>query len=96
MASSCSVTSPSPSPVELDPTSPLVQPGRLTPVVYRLDLSDPDSMFLEQSFHVANRDLIYVSNSRSTEVQKVFAIIGGGLGTVGSFASIASAGATLK
>ena len=77
---------------QLDPTSPLVQAGRLTPVVYRLDLSDPNSMFLEQSFHIANRDLIYVSNSPSTEVQKVFAIIGGGLGTVGSVASIASAG----
>ncbi len=80
---------------QLDPTSPLVQPGRLTPVVYRLDLSDPKSMFLEQSFHVANRDLIYVSNSPSTEVQKVFAIIGGGLGTVGSVASIASAGSSV-
>jgi polysaccharide export outer membrane protein len=81
---------------QLAPTSPLLQTGRLTPVVYRLDLSDPNSMFLEQSFHVANRDLIYVSNSPSTDVQKVFAIIGGGLGTVGSVASIASAGSTFK
>ena len=76
---------------QLDPTSPLGQPGRLTPVVYRLDLTDPNSMFLEQSFHMANRDLVYVSNSPSTEVQKVFAIIGGGIGTVGSVASIGTA-----
>ncbi len=80
----------------LDPTSPLVQPGRLTPIVYRLDLTEANSLFLEQSFRIANRDLIYVSNSPSTEVQKIFGIIGGGLGTVGSVASIASAGSSFK
>ena len=80
---------------QLAPTSPLVEPGRLTPVVYRLDLANPNGMFLEQSFHVANRDVIYVSNSPSTEVQKVFGIISGGIGTVGSIASTASAGASL-
>jgi polysaccharide biosynthesis/export protein len=46
---------------------------------------------LEQSFPIANRDIIYhVSNSPSTEVQKVFAIIGGGIGTIGSAAAIGS------
>ncbi len=80
---------------QLAPTSPLVESGRLTPVVYRLDLANPNGMFLEQSFHVANRDVIYVSNSPSTEVQKVFGIISGGIGTVGSIASTASAGASI-
>ncbi|WP_113887961.1 polysaccharide biosynthesis/export family protein [Roseiarcus fermentans] len=78
------------------PTSPLVRPGRLTPVVYRLDLTDPNSLFLQQNFRMANRDFLYVSNSPSTEVQKVFGIIGGGIGTIGSVASIASATSTLK
>ena len=73
---------------QLDPASPVVRPGRLTPVVYRLRLDDPNSLFLEQSFQIANRDVIYVSNSPSTEVQKVFAIIAGGFGTIGSAASI--------
>ena len=68
---------------QLRPESPLVERGRLTPVVYRLNLADPNSLFLEQSFHIANRDLIYVSNSPSTDVQKVFAIIGGGISTLG-------------
>ena len=81
---------------QLDPASPQVRPGHLTPIVYRLNLTDPNSLFLEQSFRVANRDLIYVSNSPSTEVQKVFAIIGGGFSTVGSAASIVSAGAAVK
>ncbi len=68
----------------------------MTPVVYRLDLTDPNSLFLEQSFRIANRDLIYVSNAPSSDVQKVFAIIGGGFSTVGSAASIVSAGAVIK
>ncbi len=81
---------------QLAPTSPLVRPGRLTPIVYRLNLTDPNSMFLEQGFRVANRDLIYVSNSPSTEVQKIFAVIGGGFGTIGAAASIVSASSALK
>ena len=80
----------------LDPGSPLPRPGQPTPVVYRLDLSDPDSLFLEQRFRIANRDLIYVSNAPATEVQKVFAVIGGGFSTIGSAASVVSAGAVVK
>jgi len=72
------------------PTSPLLAYDRLVPVVYRLNLADPNSLFLEQSFHIANRDLIYVSNSPSTELQKVFAIISGGIGPVGRAASVAT------
>ena len=81
---------------QLRPESPLVERGRLTPVVYRLNLADPNSLFLEQSFHIANRDLIYVSNSPSTDVQKVFAIIGGGISTLGAGASIGTATGAFK
>jgi len=81
---------------KLRPESPLVERGRLTPVVYRLNLTDPNSLFLEQSFHIANRDLIYVSNSPSTDVQKVFAIIGGGISTLGAGASIGTATGAFK
>lgn len=80
---------------QFDPTSPLLRPGHLTPVVYRLGLDDPDSLFLEQSFQIANRDVIYVSNSPSTELQKVFAIVGGAFAPVGAGASVVSAGASI-
>jgi polysaccharide biosynthesis/export protein len=80
----------------LRPGSPLVYPGHLTPIVYRLNLTDANSLFLEQGFHIANRDLIYVSNAPSTDVQKFFAIISAPLNTAGSAGSIVSAGATLK
>src|SRR5271165_399518 len=74
------------------PDSPLLGRGRLTQVVYRLNLSDPNSLFLEQGFHIANRDVIYVSNSPSTEVQKVLGIVAGTvLPPVGAASSIYSA-----
>ena len=79
----------------LDPNNPLVERGRLTPVVYRLDLSDPNSLFLEQRFQIANRDVIYVSNSPSTEVQKVFNVVSGAFAPVSAGAGIVSAGASV-
>ncbi len=78
---------------QFDPNSPLVEPGHLTPVVYRLNLSDPNSLFLEQNFRIANRDVIYVSNSPSTETQKVFNIVAGAFAPVSAGASLFSAGA---
>jgi polysaccharide export outer membrane protein len=72
----------------LRPDIPLFRSAGLTPVVYRLDLVSPDGLFLAQHFSVANRDIVYVSNSSSTELQKVFGIIAGGIGTIGAGASI--------
>jgi len=73
---------------QIDPNSPLVQPGRLTPVVYRLRLDDPNSLFMEQSFRMANRDVVYVSNSPSTELQKVFGIVSGAFAPVSAGAGV--------
>jgi len=48
-------------------------------VVYRLDLRDPASFFVMQSFPVSNKDVIYISNAPATELQKflnlVFSVI---------------------
>jgi polysaccharide export outer membrane protein len=79
----------------LDPSNPLIQLGRLTPVVYRLDLADANSLFLEQSFAIANRDLVYVSNSPSTELQKVFEILNGSTPAVGTASGVVATTATL-
>jgi polysaccharide export outer membrane protein len=45
------------------------------PAIFRLDLSDPRSFFLMQSFPVQNRDVLYVSNAPSNEVQKFLNIL---------------------
>jgi polysaccharide export outer membrane protein len=42
----------------------------LVPVVYRVDLKDPRSLFWIQSFPVKDRDVLYVANAPVTELQK--------------------------
>ena len=44
------------------------------PVVYRLNMRDPASMFLAQGFPVFNRDVLFVSNAPLSEAQKAFQI----------------------
>jgi polysaccharide biosynthesis/export protein len=75
----------------LRPSSPLVGPGRLTPIAYRLNLTNPNSLFLEQNFQIANHDLIYVSNAPSTRIQKIFGIVSGSFAPLGAAAGVATA-----
>ncbi|WP_244475748.1 polysaccharide biosynthesis/export family protein, partial [Methylobacterium sp. Leaf466] len=57
----------------LKPDSPLLATN-LVPVVYRINMRDPNSLFLTQAFRMRNRDLIYVSNAPFSEVQKVLSV----------------------
>ena len=41
------------------------------PVIYRVDLRDPNSFFVAQNFVMDNKDFLYVSNAPVTEAQKV-------------------------
>jgi polysaccharide export outer membrane protein len=81
---------------ELKPDSPLAHERRDVPVVYRLNMKNPNSLFLEQKFRIANRDLIYVSNAPLVEVEKVINIFTGILAPAGQTASIVEAGAVIK
>jgi polysaccharide export outer membrane protein len=45
------------------------------PVVYEINLRDPASFFVTQSFPVENRDVIYVSNSPEAELQKFLRLV---------------------
>jgi polysaccharide export outer membrane protein len=47
----------------------------LVPVAFRIDLSDPGSFFVIQSFPIENRDIVYVSNAPITEVQKFLNVL---------------------
>lgn len=42
----------------------------LVPVVYRVDLKDPRSLFWIQSFPIKDKDVLYVSNAPAAELQK--------------------------
>ena len=46
------------------------------PVVYRLDLADPGSIFLMREFQVQDQDIIYVANAPVVEFQKFLNLLG--------------------
>ena len=56
------------------PGSPLVNQGRLVPVVYRVNFRDPMGMFVAQGLRMQRGDILYVSNAPLTEVQKAFSV----------------------
>ena len=51
-------------------------PEGKVPVIYRLDLNDPRSFLVSQSFPINNRDVLYISNASLAELQKFLNILG--------------------
>lgn len=54
-------------------------PGRvdaaMVPVIYRVNMKDPAVLFLTQRFEIQNRDVLYVSNSPTTDFQKFLGLL---------------------
>jgi polysaccharide export outer membrane protein len=48
----------------------------LVPVIYQLDFTKAGSFFLAQNFALRDHDILYVSNSPSTELEKFLSLIG--------------------
>jgi len=48
----------------------MATPDGMVPVVFRIDLTQPSSFFLIQSFPMEDKDILYVSNAPITEMQK--------------------------
>lgn len=49
--------------------------GKL-PIIFRANLSDPQTFFLAQSFPIRDKDVIYVTNAPLADLQKFVSIIG--------------------
>ncbi len=47
----------------------------MVPVVYRIDLKNPTSFFVMQSFAINNKDIVYVSNAPAAELQKFLNLV---------------------
>lgn len=47
-----------------------ITPNSQIPVVYRLDLKDPHSLFWLQRIQMRDKDIVYVANAPATELQK--------------------------
>lgn len=54
---------------------PATTPEGKVPVIYQVDLKDPATFFVAQSFPVQNRDVLYVSNAPAAELQKFLNIV---------------------
>lgn len=54
---------------------PKVTPEGKVPVIYQVNLKDPASFFIAQSFPVQDKDMLYVSTAPSTELQKFLNIV---------------------
>jgi len=80
----------------LRPDSPLAARDGRIPVVYHFDLTNPNSLFMEQRFQVANRDLIFVSNAPTVEFQKAIDIFNGLASPLYTSTSAAAAATTIK
>jgi polysaccharide biosynthesis/export protein len=68
------------------PSQPVeTTPDGKVPVVYRLDLNDPRSFLVSQSFPIHNKDVLYVSNASLAELQKFLTLIGSIVGPAATF-----------
>lgn len=63
-----------PSALQLASNVQLTPEGKV-PVVYRIDLKDPATFFVAQSFPMKNKDVMYVSNAPAAELQKFLNIL---------------------
>jgi polysaccharide biosynthesis/export protein len=50
-------------------------PEDMVPVIYRVDLKNPATLFVIQSFAMKDKDLLYISNAPIAELQKVLNIV---------------------
>lgn len=58
------------------PMEPVITtPDGKVPVIYRVDLKDPGSFFVAQTFPIENKDLLYVSNAPVAELQKFLNVV---------------------
>jgi polysaccharide biosynthesis/export protein len=50
-------------------------PRDKTPTIYHLDMKDPRSFFVAQTFPMENKDILYVANARAAELQKFLTLL---------------------
>ena len=65
-------------PAALDPATregARLTPDGKVPVIYRINMKDPSSFFVAQSFPIRNRDVLYVSNAPLADIQKFVNVI---------------------
>lgn len=62
----------------------------VVPTVYAISMRDPKSLFLARRFPIRDKDIVYVSNSPFSDMQKVFELVGAVAGPVIQGVAVAS------
>jgi len=65
----------SPAALDLQGKTVATTPEGKVPVIYRINLRDPATFFVAQSFPMKDKDLLYVSNAPAAELQKFLNVI---------------------
>jgi len=68
-----------------------VTPDGRVPVIYRINMKDPATLFIAQSFPIRNKDVLYVSNAPLADIQKFLNVIFSTVLPVASTAAIVAA-----
>lgn len=76
--------------------SPDLAAAGVIPVAYHINMRDPNAFFLARRFDVHNKDIVFVSNSPVTDLQKVLTIINLVTQPLFSAAYAASIGSSIK
>jgi polysaccharide export outer membrane protein len=53
----------------------ILTPDGKAAIIYQVNMSDPATFFVSQNFQIKNKDVLYVSNSPATELQKFLNIV---------------------
>jgi polysaccharide export outer membrane protein len=70
------------------PSNPLLRRGGPVPIVYRFNLKNGSTLLAMQNFEVQPRDIVYISNASSVDIQKFMGLFQGVTGTALSAASV--------
>jgi polysaccharide export outer membrane protein len=76
------------------PNNPLLRRGGAVPIVYRFNLKNGSTLLAMQNFEVQPKDIIYISNASSVDIQKFMGLFQGVTGTALSAASVGIAAST--
>jgi polysaccharide export outer membrane protein len=63
-------------------------PEGKVPVVYRIDMKNPSTFFIAQSFPIRNKDVLYVSNAPLADFQKFISVISSALLPIATTAAV--------
>jgi polysaccharide export outer membrane protein len=71
-------------------TAPAADQRQIVPVIYRIDLDDPNQYFFAQVIGLRDKDVIYVANAPAVELNKFMTIVGKAVGAASATTSFAT------